>query len=104
METEVILIKNNFSLVSKDIDLNFKQFIVLEQLKDVYDDINILIRKLIKLDNSIISLNREYFDYFDEKVIGFIHKNQYPNTLNSTLRIQIKFYYFNIKSPCPNFL
>jgi hypothetical protein len=83
------VIENNFTESRKHVQLTLKQFVILEKLKDIYEDINVLIRKLIVFNNGIMSINNDYFNNFHEKSLSFLQKSQTQFNFNSTLRIGI---------------
>jgi hypothetical protein len=58
----------------KKIHLSFKQMVILERMKMIYNDINLLIRKLIIYDDSGITVNHDYFTNINEKSLLFYNK------------------------------
>jgi hypothetical protein len=63
----------------KKIQFNFKQMAILERMKRIYDDINLLIRKLIIFDEGGITVNNDYFNNFNEKSLHFFYKSIHHN-------------------------
>jgi hypothetical protein len=48
--------------------------VILERMKMIYNDINLLIRKLIIYDDSGITVNHDYFTNINEKSLLFYNK------------------------------
>ena len=66
----------------KEININFKQLCILERMKVIYKDIDLLIRKLILVDSTGINVNNDYFNNFNEKSLLFYY-NSIPKVIQS---------------------
>ena len=76
-------------MTKKLADFNFKQFTILEILKDYYEDINNLIKKLIisNIQTTELRINHNFFDFFDENLLVYVKKENNTTTFNSSFSI-----------------
>jgi len=83
-------VENNMTFQPKNVNFNFKHLMILENLKEAYRDINVLIRKLLIVDSlsNQITIGEDFFNYFDEKYLNYLNKGKNANG-PSTLKINI---------------